>query len=234
MAARGKRYRDDATKLKPDAVYPVEEAVQLVKGFSKGKFDQTVDIVMHLGVDPKHADQNIRGSISLPHGTGKTKRVIAFCNPDKVEGAKAAGAVEAGGEELAKKVEEGFMDFDVAVAEPAAMKFVGKLGKVLGPRGLMPSPKAGTVTPDVAKAVTDYSAGKIEYRNDKFGNVQAPVGKMSFSAEQLKENVQTFIDEILRKRPSSAKGQFVKRAAISGTMTPGVHIDVSAGTPVAV
>ncbi|MBI1372220.1 MAG: 50S ribosomal protein L1 [Phycisphaera sp.] len=232
MAKRGKRYRDDMTKVDIQRSYPLEEAVALVKGFSKGKFDQTVDVVMFLGVDPKHADQNIRGSISLPHGTGKTKRVIAFCGPDKVEGATAAGAVAAGGEELAKKVEEGFMDFDVAVAEPAAMKYVGKLGKVLGPRGLMPSPKAGTVTPDVAKAVRDYAAGKIEYRNDKFGNVQAPVGKMSFSADQLLENARYFIDEIVRRKPSSAKGQFVKRVCLSGTMTPGVRVDIASGAPV--
>jgi len=233
MANRGKRYRSDAEGVKIDHAYSLDEAVDMLKGFKKPKFDMTIDIVMFLGVDPKHADQNIRGSISLPNGTGKTKRVIAFCNPDKAAEAKEAGAIEAGGEELAKKVEEGFMDFDVAVAEPAAMKYVGKLGKVLGPRGLMPSPKAGTVTPDVAKAVKEYAAGKIEYRNDKFGNVQAPIGKMSFDAEKIKENARFFINEIVKKKPSSAKGQYVKRVSISGTMTPGITVDLASTTSAA-
>jgi len=224
MPVKAKRYRADAEKVDPKATYPIGEAVEKLKQFGATKFDQTVDLCLHLGVDPKHADQLVRGAISLPHGTGKAKRVICFCGADKVDAAKEAGAVEAGGEDLAKKVEGGWLDFDVAVASPETMKFVGKLGKVLGPKGLMPSPKAGTVTPDVAKAVKEYAAGKIEFRTDKGGNVHAPVGKLSFDQQKLVENVQAFIDNIQKLRPSAVKGQYIKKISLSGTMTPGVLV----------
>ena len=219
---RGKRYRADAQKVEEGKVYPLAEAVKIIKSFTPAKYDQTIDVCVHLGIDAKQTDQTVRGSVSLPHGTGAKKRVIAFCNPDKVEAAKKAGAIEVGGEDLVKRVEEGWMDFDVAVADPAMMRFVGRLGKVLGPRGLMPSPKAGTVTPDVATAVREYTAGKVNFKNDSGGNVQAPVGKLSFSEEQLAENVKAFLDTIVRIKPSSAKGQFIKKVSLAGTMTPGV------------
>ncbi len=222
----GKRYKNDSQQVQEGKVYSLPEAVSVLKQFAKAKFDQTVDISIHLGIDAKQTDQNIRGAVSLPHGTGKSKRVVAFCNVDKVEAAKAAGAIEAGGEDLVKKVEGGWTDFDVAVASPDMMRFVGRLGKVLGPRGLMPSPKAGTVTPDVAKAVQEYSAGKVNFKNDAGGNIQAPVGKLSFSAEQLQNNIQHFIEMIIKMKPTTAKGQYVKKVSISGTQTPGLQVAV--------
>jgi large subunit ribosomal protein L1 len=221
-----KRYREDAGKYDKTKVYPLNEAVSVLKQFKKAKFDQTVDLCVHLGIDAKQTDQTVRGSVSLPHGTGKSKRVIAFCGVDKVEAAKAAGAIEAGGEDLVKKVEEGWTDFDVAVADPAMMRFVGRLGKVLGPRGLMPSPKAGTVTPDVSKAVQEYAAGKVNFKNDAGGNVQAPIGKLSFEAEKLEANARALIDTIVRLKPASAKGHYVRKISISGTQTPGVTVAV--------
>jgi len=181
---------------------------------------------MQLGIDPKQADQLVRGSVSLPHGIGKTKRVIAFCGEDKVEDAKAAGAIEAGGEELVKKIEGGWMDFDVAVASPDMMKTISKLGRVLGPRGLMPSPKAGTVTPNIAEAVTDYAAGKIEFRNDAGGNIHAVIGKQSFDAQKLAENAHHFISQVQKLKPAAAKGQYIKKVSMAGTMTPGVFVEV--------
>jgi len=223
--SHGKRYRADSQKLDRVKVYPLNEAVAVLKGFKKAKFDQSVDICIHLGIDAKHADQLVRGSVSLPHGTGATKRVICFCPADMVEKAKAAGATEAGGEELAKKVEDGWMDFDVAIAHPATMKFVGKLGRVLGPRGLMPSPKSGTVTPQIEQAIQDYAAGKIEFRNDAGGNVHAPIGKLSFDEQKLTDNARFFLDQIVRMKPSAAKGQYIKKISISGTMTPGVLVE---------
>lgn len=222
----GKRYRSDLeARGNAEQAYPLSEAVAQLKKFKATKFDQSVEICMHLGVDPKHADQIVRGSISLPHGTGKTKTVIAFCGPDAEAGAKEAGAVEVGGEELVKKVEGGWMDFDVAIASPDMMRFVGKLGKVLGPRGLMPSPKAGTVTPDVATAVSEYAAGKVNYKTDAGGNVHAVVGKFSFNEDQLVDNIQAFIDRIVKDKPSVAKGHYIKKISISATMTPGVQVE---------
>ena len=223
MPKQGKRYRSDVEKVDADEAMPLNEAIEKLKGFAKTKFDQTIELCMHLGVDPKHADQQIRGAVALPHGTGKSKRVVAFCPADKVDDCKAAGAIEAGGEELAKKITDGWMDFDVAVADPSTMKFVGKLGRVLGPRGSMPSPNSGTVTPDVANAVKEYAAGKVEFRNDSGGNIHVPIGKFSFSPQQLEENAQAFIDLIVKMKPSSTKGQYVKKVSLSGTMTPGVH-----------
>ena len=225
MPRKGKRYRADAEKATDEAV-PLVEAVNRVKAFKAAKFDQSVEIVMHLGIDPKQADQMIRGSLSLPHGIGKSKRVVAFCAPDKADDCKGAGAIEAGGEDLVKKIEDGWMEFDVAVAEPAMMKVVSKLGRALGPKGLMPSPKAGTVTPDVATAVKEYAAGKVEFRNDDGGNVHGVIGKHSFAPEQLTENAQAFIDHITRMKPASAKGHYIKKIAVTATMTPGVTVQV--------
>lgn len=221
----GKRYRADAEKASETPV-PLTEAVNRIKTFKKTKFDQSVEICIHLGIDPKQADQIVRGSLSLPHGIGATKRVVAFCGADKVDAAKEAGAVEAGGEELVKKIEGGWMDFDVAVASPDMMRVVARLGKTLGPKGLMPSPKSGTVTPNVAQAVKEYAAGKVEFRNDSGGNVQAVVGKHSFPPDQLQDNAQAFIDQILKTKPTAAKGQYVKKISMSATMTPGVSVAI--------
>jgi large subunit ribosomal protein L1 len=227
MAHQGKRYCADVAKV-PDRKQPVPlaEAIRRVKAFKPLKFDQSIEIVVQLGIDPKQADQTVRGAVSLPHGIGKTKRVIAFCGEDQVAAAKEAGAVEAGGEELVKKIESGWMDFDVAVASPDMMRLVARLGKVLGPKGLMPSPKSGTVTPKVADAVREFAAGKVEFRNDAGGNVHAVIGKQSFPAEKLQENTEAFINHLLRLKPASAKGQYVKKVAISGTMTPSVLVAV--------
>lgn len=223
MRFRSKRYRKDAEKAVETAL-PVAEAVKKLKSFSKTRFDQTVDIVLHLGIDPKQADQMIRGSVSLPKGIGKSKKVIAFCNEGDVAACKASGAIEAGGDELIDKVAKGWSDFDVAIAHPSLMGKVGKLGKVLGPQGKMPSPKGGTVTADVATAVKEYAAGKVEFRNDTGGNVHAVVGKMSFSDEDLRDNVKAFIDHIQHMRPATAKGHYIKKISISATMTPGVQV----------
>ena len=202
------------------------EAIKILKGFKGPKFDQSVEACAHLGIDPRQADQQLRGSISFPKGIGRSARVVCFCAEDKVEAAKAAGAVEAGGEELVAKIDGGWFDFDVAVASPDMMRVVSKLGRVLGPKGLMPSPKAGTVTPDVATAVQEYSAGKLEYRNDDGGNIHCVIGKMSFDEADLVENLQFFIDTIEKIRPAATKGTYVKRLTISATMTPGVPIAV--------
>jgi len=223
---KGKRFRADAEGIKLGTQLPLADACERVRSFRKLKFDQSIDICIHLGIDPKQADQALRGSLSLPHGIGKTKRVIAFCSDEKVAAAKEAGAIEAGGEELVKKIEAGWMEFDVAVAGPDMMRVVSRLGRVLGPRGLMPSPKSGTVTPKVVEAVREYAAGKIEFRNDAGGNIQAVVGKQSFESTKLVENAQAFIDHIVKIRPSTAKGQYIKKITLSGTMTPGVEVAI--------
>lgn len=225
MAKVAKRLKKDREHLSEQAM-PLDEAVGVLKGFGSTKFDQSVDIVLHLGIDTKQADQNIRGSLALPHGVGKTKRVVAFCSADKVDDCKSAGAIEAGAEELVKKIEGGWMDFDVAVAEPQIMRVISKLGRTLGPKGLMPSPKSGTVNANVAEAVREYAAGKIEFKNDKQGNVHAAIGRLSFSNDQLKDNAQAFIDQILKMKPNTTKGAYVKKVSISGTMTPGVAVAV--------
>lgn len=221
---KGKRYTADF-KTTTETAVPLEEAVAKVKAFKPAKFDQTVELCMHLGIDPKQADQMLRGSISLPHGVGgAAKRVIAFVAADKVEAAKEAGAIEAGAEDLVKKIEGGWLDFDVAIAEPAMMRVVAKLGKQLGPKGLMPSPKAGTVSPQVVKAITEFAAGKVEYRNDSGGNVHVPVGKYSFTAEKLTENANVFISHITKLKPAASKGTYIKKVTLSATMTPGVPV----------
>ncbi len=213
-----------ASKLQE--VQPIDAAVRALKGFKGPKFDQTVEVCVHLGIDPRHADQQIRGSISMPKGVGKTARVICFCSPDKAEAAKAAGAIEAGAEELVEKIQGGWMNFDVAIASPDMMRMVSKLGRTLGPKGLMPSPKAGTVTPDVGTAVKEYSAGKLEYRNDDGGNVHCILGKMAFSEQDLIANFEHFMATIEKVRPASTKGQYIKKCVISGTMSPSVQVEV--------
>jgi large subunit ribosomal protein L1 len=205
----------------------VSEAVKSLKSFKKTKFDQTVECCVHLGIDPRQAEQQLRGALTMPKGIGKTARVICFCAEGKVDAVKAAGAIEAGGDELAKKIIEGWFDFDVAIAAPDQMKVVGKLGRVLGPKGLMPSPKAGTVTADVEAAVADFAAGKAEYRNDDGGNIHAVIGKMSFSEEDLEANLSFFLEIIDKIRPASTKGTYLKKCVISGTMTPGVEVAVA-------
>jgi large subunit ribosomal protein L1 len=227
MRFRSKRYQKDAKKQPKDPV-PLDEAIKQLKAFSKTKFEQSVDLVCHLGINPKQADQMIRGSVSLPKGIGASKRVIAFCGENDVEPAKEAGAVEAGGDELVQKIQDGWLDFDVAVAHPSMMGKVGKLGRVLGPQGKMPSPKSGTVSPEIVNAVKEFSAGKLEFRNDAGGNVHALVGKLTFADQDLKENIVAFVDHIRRMKPATARGQYLKRVCISGTMTPSVTIQVSA------
>jgi large subunit ribosomal protein L1 len=222
----GKRYRENLAGV-PEHRVPLDEAVRLVKGFKSAKFDSTVELVMHLGVDPRQADQNIRGAISLPHGLGKSRAVVAFCEGDDVEAAREAGAVEAGSDDLIQKVQDGWTDFDVAIATPQMMKSVSRLGRVLGPQGKMPSPKAGTVREDVADAVREYAAGKVEYRNDAGGNVHVPVGKISFDEQTLRENAQAFIDHIKRLKPTTTKGAYIKNVCLSATMTPSVKVEVA-------
>ena len=214
------------TAVAPGKDHPVsvEQAVGLLKQFNTRKFDQSVEIVMRLGIDPKQADQLVRGSIVLPHGIGKSLRVIVFAKGDLAEQAKAAGAEEVGADELAKKVKDGWTEFDVCIAAPDMMGLVGPLGRVLGPRGLMPSPRAGTVTPEVAKTVKEYKAGKVEFRNDAGGNVHAVVGKLSFGPEQLKDNINAFIQFVMNLKPHSVKGNYLRGISVSATMSPGVQI----------
>ena len=226
MRVRGKRYKKDAAACSSEGV-PLEEAVAKIKGWASTKFKQSVECVVHLGIDPRQAEQLVRGSISLPQGIGKSFRVIAFCEGDEAEAATAAGASEVGTDELVKKIQGGWLDFDVAVAHPRMMGQVGKLGRVLGPQGKMPSPKAGTVTPDVAQAVREYTAGKIEFRNDSGGNVHASVGKVDFEAEKLVENISSFLDRIKRMRPAVVKGAYIKKVSICATMSPSVMVQFS-------
>ncbi len=224
MPARSKRMMSLATKVKDKSPLSVKEAVELLKSFEATKFDQSVDIVMRLGVDSKQADQIVRGSIVLPHGIGRTKRVVVFAKGTAAEDARSAGADEVGADELAKKIKDGWLDFDACIAAPDMMGLVGPLGRLLGPRGLMPSPRAGTVTPDVSKIVTEYKAGKVEFRNDAGGNVHAVVGKLSFEGDKLAENVRAFIDCIDGMKPATTKGQYIKTITISATMSPGIQI----------
>ncbi|MGQ0626508.1 MAG: 50S ribosomal protein L1 [Phycisphaerales bacterium] len=211
-------------KLKPAAPVAVAEAVAALKKFKAPKFDQTVNIALFLNIDPAHADQGIRGSVSLPAGIGVKKRVIAFCREDLSKACLEAGAIKAGADDLVSEIEKGWMDFDVAVATPDMMKVVSKLGKVLGPKGLMPSPKTGAVTPKLVEAVKEFSAGKVEFRNDKGGNVHAVLGKMSFKDGDLVSNLEAFVAHIEKLRPSTTKGAFIRKVVIAGAMTPGVQI----------
>jgi large subunit ribosomal protein L1 len=224
MAAITKRMKSMVDKVPGKKALPLEEAVKILKTFNNTKFDQSVEIAMRLGVDAKQADQIVRGSIVLPHGIGRTLRVIVFAKGDKIDDARSAGADEVGGPELAEKIKGGWTEFDVCIAAPDMMGVVGPLGKVLGPRGLMPSPRAGTVTPDVARVVKEYKAGKVEFRNDAGGNVQAVVGKLSFDAPKLVENIRTFINTVLAMKPATVKGQYVKGIVVSATMSPSVRV----------
>jgi len=224
MRVKTKRYKKESEQLS-NGNLSLAEAVEKIKSFQSVKFDQSIECVMHLGIDPKQADQLVRGSISLPHGIGKQKKVVAFCEDSDVEAARSAGAIEAGCDELVKKVSDGWMDFDVAIASPKVMSRVGKLGRVLGPQGKMPSPKNGTVTADVVKAVAEFAAGKVEYRNDAGGNVHVVVGKQSFEKEKLVDNIDAFISHIKKIKPTASKGTYIKKVSISATMSPGITID---------
>jgi len=221
---RGKRYKESA-KVVPANPVSIEQAVPVLKQFKPTKFDQTVNLVVHLGIDPNQADQMIRGSVSLPKGIGKTKKVIAFVQGNNIDVARAAGAIEAGADELIAKVNGGWTDFDVAIATPDLMPKIARLGKVLGPQGKMPSPKAGTVTTDVTTAVREYSAGKIEFRNDKGGNIHAAVGKLSFPETDLAANIHAFINVLRKMKPATAKGTYIKKVTIHSSMSPGIQID---------
>jgi large subunit ribosomal protein L1 len=224
---RSKAYRQVAELIDPEKIYSPLEAVQIAKQASPTKFDATVEAAMRLGVDPRKADQMVRGTVSLPHGTGKTVRVIVFATGDKAEEARAAGADKVGSDDLIAEITEGFLDFDAAIATPDQMAKVGRIARVLGPRGLMPNPKTGTVTPDVAKAVSDIKGGKISFRVDKQSNLHLIIGKASFTAEQLVENYAAALDEVLRAKPSSAKGRYLKKVTFATTMGPGIPVDVS-------
>ncbi|QDU98307.1 50S ribosomal protein L1 [Lignipirellula cremea] len=223
MTKRSKRYKELAKGL-PGEPQDLQAAVDRLKKFGTTKFDQTVEVHMHLGVDSRQADQIVRGSLVLPHGIGKTQRVIVFAKGDLAAAATEAGADEVGQEDLAKKIKDGWTDFDVCIASPDMMGLVGPLGRVLGPRGLMPSPRAGTVTADVANVVREYKAGKVEFRNDSGGNVHAMVGKLSFSPEQLYDNIKTFIDHVLALKPNAVKGAYCRGVTIAATMSPGVRV----------
>ena len=221
----GKKYVDSAKLVDRNALYDVAEALDLSIQTGKAKFDETVEVHVRLGVDGRHADQQVRGAVVLPNGTGKTVRALVFAKGDKVQAALDAGADYAGAEELVAKISGGWMDFDVVIASPDMMGVVGRLGKVLGPRGLMPNPKAGTVTPDVAKAVTEAKAGKIEYRLDKTNIIHCPIGKVSFGVEKLQQNFDTLMDAIIKAKPAAAKGQYVRSCVVATTMGPGVKIN---------
>jgi len=226
MATAGKKFKTAATKVDRTRTYSIHEATALVKSASFAKFDETVDIAVNLGVDPRHADQVVRGTVVLPHGTGKSVRVLVLAQGDRAKAAEDAGA-DFVGLEYIQKLKDGWLDCDVIVATPDVMGQLGALGRVLGPRGLMPNPKAGTVTMDVAKAVKEIKAGKIEFRVDKTGNVHAPIGKVSFAADKLAENAQAFMDTIVRSKPSAAKGVYVRSATLASTMGPGVRLETA-------
>lgn len=227
MAKRSRRYQAIAKLVDPSKANTVEEAAGLLKKTATAKFPETVELAIKLGIDPKQADQQVRGTVSLPHGTGKKVRVLVFATGEKIKEAEDAGAVIAGAQDLVEKVNGGFADFDVAISTPDMMRDVGKLGKVLGPKGLMPNPKAGTVSFDIAKAVKDFQAGKIEYRTDKNGLITVPVGKTSFEEKAIAENLHTVIEAIFRAKPATAKGQYIKTASVSATMGPGVKLDIT-------
>jgi large subunit ribosomal protein L1 len=227
MSGNGKSYQAALAKIDRGQRYPLEEGLRLVKETGRAKFDETVEMAVRLGVDPRQADQNVRGTVSLPHGIGKTVRVLAFAKGEKEKEAQEAGADYVGAEDLIKKISEGWFDFDKTVATPDMMAAVGRIGKVLAPRGLMPNPKTGTVTMEIGKAVKEIKAGKLEFRVDKAGIVHVPVGKASFSQEQLIDNAKAVLTSILRAKPASAKGNYVRGVTISATMGPGIKIDLS-------
>jgi large subunit ribosomal protein L1 len=227
VAKHGKKFRDAAGKVEQRA-YPLHDAIDLAKSIAFRKFDETLEVAMRLGVDPKHADQMVRGTVVLPNGLGRKVRILVFASGEKIREAEEAGADYVGGEDLAKKIEAGWMDFEAVVATPDMMRVVGRLGKVLGPRGLMPNPKAGTVGPDVTRAINEIKAGKVEFRVDKSGILHAPVGKLSFGAEQLKQNADALVGAVLKAKPAASKGKYVKSMSLSSTMGPGIKIDETA------
>ena len=227
MAKKGKKYQEAAALIEKGKAYPIDEAVALVKKTSNVKFDASVDVAFKLGLDTRHADQQLRGAIVLPHGTGKTKKVLVVTQGAKVEEAKAAGADVVGGKDILEDIKKGWLDFEVMIATPDMMAELGKLGRILGPKGLMPNPKTGTVTMDVAKAVQETKAGKVTYRTDKDGNVHLPIGRVSFTDEQLIENFKTINELLVKSKPSSAKGTYMKNVVISTTMGPSVKVQAS-------
>ena len=228
MARKGKRYTAALGNIDRDSFYTIEAAVDILKGNAKTKFDETIEVALNLGVDPRHADQMVRGTVSLPHGTGKSLRVAVFARDAKAEEAVAAGADIVGAEDLADKIQAGEMDFDRCIATPDMMGVVGRLGKVLGPKGMMPNPKLGTVTPNVTEAIQAAKAGQIEFRVEKMGIIHAGVGKASFSAEQLRENIAAFVGAIQQAKPTGAKGTYMKKVSVTSTMGPGLKLDLSA------
>ncbi len=227
MADHGKRYQEAVKLVDQSVSYEPAQAIELVKQMAKAKFDETVEVAVRLGVDPKKQDQNVRGVVVLPHGTGKTKKVLVFAKGEKAKEAEAAGADYVGDADMINKIQQGWFDFDVCVATPDMMAEVGKLGRLLGGKGLMPNPKAGTVTFDVTKAVQEIKAGKIEYRLDKAGQIHAPIGKVSFDAEKLTENFRSLVDALNRAKPAAAKGQYMRNVAVSSTMGPSVRVNLS-------
>lgn len=224
MPKKGKKYTEARKQVDREKKYEPAEAFGLLQGLSARKFDETVELAVRLGVNPKHADQQVRGSVVLPNGTGKEVRVIVFAKGEKIREAEGAGADEAGADELVARVQEGWLDFDVAVATPDMMGSVGKLGKILGPRGMMPNPKSGTVTFDIEKALNDIKAGKVEYRTDKAGNIHVPLGKISFAGDKLIENFEAVMEALIKARPTAAKGQYLRSVTVSSTMGPGVRV----------
>ena len=227
MAKFGKKYQEAAKLVEAGKAYDLVEAVEVVKKTATAKFDETVDVAVRLGVNPKYADQQVRGAVVLPHGTGKTKKVLVFAKGDKVAEAEAAGADYVGSDEFVTKIKEGWFDFDVTVATPDMMGVVGRLGRILGPRGLMPNPKLGTVTMDLTKAVNEIKAGKVEYRTDKAGNVHVPIGKVSFDNAKLVENLQVLLDTLVKVKPAAAKGQYMRNITVSTTMGPAVTVNTN-------
>jgi large subunit ribosomal protein L1 len=223
--AKGKKYAEAARRFDHDHLYAASEALSLVKSLSTRNFDESVEAAVRLGVDPRKADRRVRGSVALPAGTGKDVRVAVFAQGDAAADARAAGADHVGADDLVKQVEGGMLDFDVAIATPDLMPLVGKLGRTLGPRGLMPNPKTGTVTDDVARAVTEFKGGKVEYRTDRYGNVHVPIGKVSFEIDALHRNLRALMDEVERAKPASAKGRYIRKLVLSSTMGPGVKVD---------
>lgn len=224
MSKRGKKYQDARKEIDRERHYEPDDALEMVKGLTRARFDETVELAVRLGVNPKHADQQVRGSVVLPHGTGKVKRVLVFAKGEKMKEAEEAGADFVGGEELAARIQGGWLDFDVAVATPDMMGTVGKLGKILGPRGMMPNPKSGTVTFEVTRAISDIKAGKIEFRTDKAGNIHVPIGKVSFEQVRLRENLFAVIEALIKAKPPAAKGQYIRNVTVSSTVGPGVKI----------
>jgi large subunit ribosomal protein L1 len=230
VAKRGKRYKALLEKYDRNAEYSIKEAVKLVKELATAKFDETIELHMRMGIDPKKPDQNIRSSVVLPHGTGKNVRVLVFAEGPKAEEAKQAGADYVGSDELIEKIQQGWLDFDIAIATPDQMRKVSKIARILGPRGLMPNPKAGTVTNDIAAAVKEFKAGKIEFRNDKTGNLHIPVGKASFDEQKLLENIKAALSAVLAAKPASSKGAYIKKMVLAPTMGPGVRVNVKDAT----